>query len=98
MGVGVLFFLSAACHEQVFSHAPMSLHRATSLLGLIASFVSVPIPWFDIRKRCESLQKAMLGLGADQQAILSLEGTFGGILTATYVALAACVIALVKLV
>jgi hypothetical protein len=89
--------LSIVFSEQIFSHAPMSFQRATSLFTLFVSLVAAPVPWFGIRKGCQSLRNMMLGLGADEDAMSSLDATMGNILIFSYVVLSSCVVALARL-
>ena len=83
--------------EQVFSHAPMSFHRATSILTVLSSLIVTPLPWFVIRMRCQSLREVMLGLGADENAMSSVDETLGGLLILIYVALISCAVPLARL-
>ncbi len=89
--------LGAAFLEQVLSHSPLTLHHATSLFCLFTSLIVAPIPLFIIQKRCKSLRSAMLGLGADEGSISSLERTMGEILIVSYAVLNSCVVALARL-
>ena len=91
VNLGIVFL------EQAFSHSPTSFHHAASLFSLCVALLIAPLPWFIIRKGCKSLRGAMLEMGACNSSISTLEGTMGGILTVTYVALISCTISLARL-
>jgi len=83
--------------EQAFSDTQFSLHYSATVIGLVASLIVAPLPWFVIRMGHTSILNAMLEAGAGEAPVSKMEQTMASILIVCYVALNGCVGALARL-
>jgi hypothetical protein len=79
------------------SHFQWSYNQVENLLIQSAAIVITPLPWLALREACGIIEKKILGSGADEAAVFSLQQAMSSILIFSYLPLMLCVLALSNL-